>query len=206
MEWQIKLVKEQEQNHAKWSGGITTQLAIYPPTAVYQERNFAWRISTATVEDEKSTFTSLPGFKRIIMPLQGESLKLDHKEHHKAVLAPLETDTFEGAWTTESEGKVQDFNLMLAAGCDGTMNGYEIMDKKIFAPQVSALKSTGAHLTAAFYLLTGKLTVEQGSHYRTLEKGDFVTFTGSSQEKAGDFTLHSKDEVPAIVACVVVRY
>lgn len=206
MEWKIEVVKEENQSHAKWSGGITTQLAIYPADGVYAKRNFLWRISTAMVDDAKSTFTSLPGFKRIIMPLRGELLKLNHKEHHKKDLQHLETDTFQGAWTTESEGKVQDYNLMLAKGCDGSMEGYEILSKQIFSPKVDKLKSIGRTVTVGFYLLTGRLTVEQGNSTVTVAKGDFVTFTGPVKVKIGDFTLHSKDEVPAIVACTVVKY
>ncbi|MCH3915473.1 MAG: HutD family protein [Acidaminococcaceae bacterium] len=206
MGWTMKVVTEKEQNRAKWSGGITTQLAIYPPEADYQKRNFAWRISTASVDDEKSTFTSLPGFKRIIMPLQGEPLKLNHKEHHKVTLNPLETDTFQGAWTTESEGRVQDFNLMLAAGCDGNMQGYDIIDKCSFKPQINTLESKGNTVTVAFYLLTGQLTIEQGKQTSKIQKGDFVTFTAGAKEKPGEYVLRSKGEVPAILACVVVKY
>ena len=206
MDWKIEVVKEQDQNKAKWSGGITTQLAIYPADGVYAQRNFLWRISTAMVDDAKSTFTSLPGFKRIIMPLRGELLKLDHKGHHKKDLQHLETDTFQGAWTTESEGKVQDYNLMLAKGCDGSMEGYELLDKQIFSPKVAKLKSLGNTVTVGFYLLTGQLMVEQGKNIHSLEKGDFVTFTGPAKGKIGDFTLHSKGEVPSIVACTVVKY
>jgi environmental stress-induced protein Ves len=206
MGWTMKVVTEKEQNRAKWSGGITTQLAIYPPEADYQKRNFAWRISTASVDDEKSTFTSLPGFKRIIMPLQGEPLKLNHKEHHKVTLNPLETDTFQGAWTTESEGRVQDFNLMLAAGCDGNMQGYDIIDKCSFKPQINTLESKGNTVTVAFYLLTGQLTIEQGKQTSKIQKGDFVTFTAGAKEKPWEYVLRSKGEVPAILACVVVKY
>ena len=206
MGWMMKVVSEEEQNRAKWSGGITTQLAIYPPGSEYKERNFAWRISTATVDDAKSTFTALPGFKRIIMPLQGEPLKLDHKEHHKVVLNPLETDIFQGAWITESEGRVQDFNLMLANGCDGNMQGYDIVDKCIFKPQTDKLESNGNTVTVAFYLLTGQMNIEQGKQTSKIQKGDFVTFTAEAKEKPVEYILRSKGEVPAIVACVVVKY
>ncbi len=206
MAWTIKIVKEQEQDHAKWSGGVTTQLGIYPLTALYKKRNFAWRISTATVEDAKSTFTSLPGFKRIIMPLQGEPLQLNHKNHHKVTLQYLETDTFQGDWVTESEGKVQDFNLMLADGCDGSMQGFEVMDKCTFNPPIAKLETKGDTVTVAFYLLTGQLMIEQNSQSGKMNKGDFAMFTAPATIKHGEFVLHSKGDVPAIVACVVVRY
>ena len=34
----------------QWSGGATTQLAIAPKGAVYADRDFLWRLSSATVE------------------------------------------------------------------------------------------------------------------------------------------------------------
>ena len=37
----------------------------------YQSRDFLWRLSSATVELEESTFTSLPDFDRIIPTLKG---------------------------------------------------------------------------------------------------------------------------------------
>ena len=34
----------------EWSGGTTTQLAISPERAAYGDREFLWRLSSATVE------------------------------------------------------------------------------------------------------------------------------------------------------------
>ena len=48
-----------------WSGGTTTQLAIAPEGAVYAERSFLWRVSSATVELETSDFTPLPDYNRL---------------------------------------------------------------------------------------------------------------------------------------------
>ena len=52
------LKKAEDFVTSKWSGGSTTELYIYPPQAVYREGNFKCRISSATVEVEKSDFTS----------------------------------------------------------------------------------------------------------------------------------------------------
>ena len=43
-----------------WSGGTTTQLTIAPAGAVYADRDFLWRVSSATVELDESDFTALP--------------------------------------------------------------------------------------------------------------------------------------------------
>ena len=58
-----------------WSGGTTTQLAIAPEEAVYAERDFLWRLSSAQVELEHSDFTPLPDYNRLISVLNW-SLKL----------------------------------------------------------------------------------------------------------------------------------
>ena len=50
----------------KWSGGLTTQLGIAPASAVYADRDFLWRLSSATVEDAESDFTALPDYERLI--------------------------------------------------------------------------------------------------------------------------------------------
>src|SRR3989344_2980024 len=99
-----------EQPVNNWTGGITRQLAIFPFNADLAERNFIFRISTATVETERSAFSKFAGFQRILMILEGE-LKIDHKEHHIKELSPFETDIFDGSWETTAEGKVVDFNV-----------------------------------------------------------------------------------------------
>ena len=57
---------------SSWSGGTTTEFSIAPENGNYQSRDFLWRLSSATVELEESTFTSLPDFDRIILTLEGE--------------------------------------------------------------------------------------------------------------------------------------
>ena len=86
--YSIELIKKEEQTTTNWSGGTTTELAIYPKDAIYSQRNFKWRLSSAVVNDEKSTFTSLKGIWRLIMVLDGE-LTLEHKGKHTVHLNPL---------------------------------------------------------------------------------------------------------------------
>ena len=49
-----------------WSGGQTTQLFLSPKEGSYPDRTFDFRLSTATVEVEKSDFTDLTGYHRIL--------------------------------------------------------------------------------------------------------------------------------------------
>ena len=50
MEW--KLLTKEDYVTTTWSGGTTTQLAIAPEGAVYADREFLWRLSSAGVELE----------------------------------------------------------------------------------------------------------------------------------------------------------
>ena len=61
-----RIIRKGELPVSRWSGGTTTQLAIWPEGAVYAERNFVWRVSSARVETQESEFTSLPGVARTI--------------------------------------------------------------------------------------------------------------------------------------------
>ncbi|MES2559497.1 MAG: HutD family protein [Bacteroidota bacterium] len=106
------------QHTTNWSGGTTTQLCVYPKDSTYAGRDFLFRISTATVETETSTFTSLPGFQRVLMILNG-LLVITHQNHHTKTLHTFDSDRFDGGWETSAIGKVTDFNLMMAEGVTG---------------------------------------------------------------------------------------
>ena len=107
----------------KWSGGLTTQLGIAPEGAVYADRDFLWRLSSATVEDAESDFTALPDYERLISTLEG-TIELSHNGGEKLTLNPYEVHRFDGGDSTHSWGCCRDFNLMLRKGkCEGKMRG-----------------------------------------------------------------------------------
>lgn len=110
---------EKDYKTSAWSGGTTTQLFIWPPQGNYNKRDFLFRISSATVETETSTFTELPGIGRYITPLEG-GFTLQHKGHYSITLQPLQIDSFSGDWQTTCIGKARDFNLMLK-NCQGLL-------------------------------------------------------------------------------------
>lgn len=115
----VQKVEAAQQVVSRWSGGTTTQLAIAPAGALYGDRNFLWRLSSAVVELPKSDFTPLPDYARILMILRG-TLKLTHDGGPEITLGELEQDRFDGGSHTVSWGQVVDFNLMLRKGsCDG---------------------------------------------------------------------------------------
>ncbi len=121
----FEILRKPDQPVSTWSGGITTQLAIYPPGASYLHCNFLFRLSSATIEDEISEFTSLPGVMRQIMILEGR-LEMTHEGHHKCTLNPYETDVFEGGWKTTAKGKATDFNLMMKGNAKGWLDHFRL--------------------------------------------------------------------------------
>ena len=59
---EYRIYRESDFRVSNWTGGKTRQLAIFPENASYLERNFLWRLSSATCEKEESQFTRLPDF------------------------------------------------------------------------------------------------------------------------------------------------
>lgn len=116
----IKLLTNDDYLTSVWSGGKTTQFYIYPEDAIYKELNFKFRISSATVELDKSEFTRLDGVHRFITPLDKE-LKLTHNHKDFVELRPFDVYEFEGGIDTTSFGTARDFNLMLANGAKGKL-------------------------------------------------------------------------------------
>mgnify|MGYP004574533929 CR=1 FL=1 len=115
-----RIIKPEEYETGVWSGGTTTQLAIYPPGASYADRNFIFRLSSATVETEQSEFTHLPDYDRWLMIFEG-SARLVHDRGKEVLLNPYEYDAFDGGISTVSFGRVTDYNLMLRKGGTGSM-------------------------------------------------------------------------------------
>lgn len=112
----MKHLTEADYSVSRWSGGSTTELAIGPEGARYADRDFLWRVSSATVDLETSEFTPLPDYERLIAPLFG-TMVLSHNGGAPVTLDLLEVHAFSGGDSTHCEGKCTDFNLMLRRGC-----------------------------------------------------------------------------------------
>lgn len=105
------IISPQDWKVSSWSGGTTSELYIHPKDASFKKGNYSLRISIATVEVEKSTFTPLVDVDRVLTVLEGE-IELIHEGHHSAILKQYDQDVFSGDWLTKSFGKVRDFNVM----------------------------------------------------------------------------------------------
>jgi environmental stress-induced protein Ves len=116
----IKVFPLDKTKTVQWTSGTSTELFIHPSTGSFAERDFIFRISTATVESEVSIFTHFAGITRHLMILKGE-LELIHVDRYTKTLSVFEQDTFSGEWETKAHGKVTDFNLMLKDGASGKL-------------------------------------------------------------------------------------
>lgn len=105
-------IKKEDLKFSEWAGGKTKQLAIYPQDSSYSNRDFIWRISSATVETESSEFTVLEDYNRLLMILDG-SIELNHNDTEIVNLNKYDQTEFDGSNVTASKGRVKDFNLML---------------------------------------------------------------------------------------------
>ncbi|MBQ9882311.1 MAG: HutD family protein [Synergistes sp.] len=196
----ISVKKRFELHHSRWSGGITTQLAIWPADADYASRNFRWRISSAVVEEESSVFTHLPGVRRCLMTLSGE-LSLMHDGTENIQMRPLrDVFRFDGGKETTSVGRCVDFNLMLCGGFRGDIG-------PLHAPDALQLPAAGSDLLwyGIFFAADAEVSVRYKGYRVDLsrDKGDFVLITYRPLLcGAVTLSLSSEEEVPAVFASV----
>ncbi|MEG1710721.1 MAG: HutD family protein [Clostridia bacterium] len=153
----IKIINKNGNGQSTWSGGVTTELFIYPLNSKYSERNFKVRVSSALVKDKQSIFTHLDGVKRYLTPINTTFI-LNH-DGVKVTIKEKEVDVFDGGCHTECIGSGQDLNLMLN-GAKGEMN-------VIFKNQIY-LKSKDACF-ALIYAYKNTKTLINGQQYNLNE-------------------------------------
>ncbi len=107
----FKIHRFQDAVTTTWSGGKTSELFIYPKNSLFSERNFDFRISSATIDVENSDFTSLPNYNRLLAILEGK-LEIIHEGKYSKLLQQFDIEEFHGSWNTSSIGKVRDFNVI----------------------------------------------------------------------------------------------
>lgn len=174
MSFSYNIIKKDSHLTSQWSGGTTTELAIYPKDSTYSNRDFLWRLSSANVELLNSDFTLLPDYNRILMVLEG-SLELIHENQYTKTLNTFEQDSFSGGWITHSVGSVIDFNLMLGANAFGKLDAINIAPNG----QISMILddfgiSDTSNICHAFYALNDNINaIVQNSEF-DLEKGDLL--------------------------------
>lgn len=133
-----KVISKEDFLTTKWSGGETTQLAIYPEDEMFSNKEFLWRVSSATFTSKESNFSDFSSYHRYILPIEGK-LNLFHKGLYNRVLDKYEVEYFDGSWTTFSTNTLdcRDYNFIVKSGNDAKMqilknrDEYSFMDSTI---------------------------------------------------------------------------
>lgn len=149
MKW--KLLTKDDYVTTNWSGGTTTQLAIASEGAVYADRDFFWRLSSATVELEHSDFTPLPDYDRLLAVLEGV-IQLKIGQGKPFPLVPGRVAAFDGGVPVESWGRCVDFNLMVRKG-KGRGSLHELRREKALEETIQPEAGTCG---LAVYCVSGK--------------------------------------------------
>ena len=187
----IKIYKSENFMQSRWTGGTTTQLAIFPEDANYLKRNFIWRLSTATCDLEETTFSKLPDYDRVLMVLKGDVV-LAHQDVRVTRLSELEQDRFDGGYITKSFGKITDYNLMTAKGNKGYLDVIELTaeSKELTFERDEELDC----FDVTFYCRDGYATITAGTETFMLMPGQqmVASFAAGDEVKMsvmGDGTL-----------------
>lgn len=177
---EYKVYQQQDMSVSNWTGGTTKELSIYPKAAKYLDRNFIWRLSSATIETEESDFSKLPDYNRVLVVLEGDVV-LAHQDERVARLKQYEQDRFDGAFKTKSFGKITDYNLMTLKGNEGflTCIPLEKEPKDVSFNQVSGFEKC----SHGFYCNEGYAVVSLNGQTIMVGQGQQLVIDGQCDEK-----------------------
>lgn len=120
----IEIKKFQDFKVSDWSGGRTWEIIIDPENSNVANRDFSYRVSTATCELDQSEFSDYTGYMRYISPVDGV-LKL-YKDGQEHSLEAYQVFHFSGEDKIISKGKVRDYNLIYKKDLEGSLESFEI--------------------------------------------------------------------------------
>lgn len=176
----FRFFRQENYKVSQWDGGTTKELAIFPETADYSQRDFLWRLSSATVEKEESHFSHLPDYDRVLMVIEGEVV-LSYENQRVTRLIRLEQDRFDGGWNTTSFGKITDYNLMVRKGSEGYLDLiFPEKEKQLYR---STEESTKTHSVHTLYCLDGYAVVCIGDESSLLKAGEQLVIESEEGEE-----------------------
>ena len=162
----ISLIRLDDHRLVPWKNGrgMTREVA----DGHRPDGSIVWRVSLATV-DRDGPFSDFAGYKRVIMMLEGEGMRLDFGGHGSALLdRPFVPVVFDGAWPTSARlvgGPTRDLNVVTARR--------DAASSVAVLPVDGALDIAGCGLTLV-HVLRGKVVAAAGS----LVAGDTLRLDG----------------------------
>lgn len=201
MNYKIDIIETDSFKTSTWTGGKTTELCIYPKDSVYKNLDFNWRLSSATVEVEHSTFTKLPSITRYICTLNG-TLSIKHNNESIINLSPFQVHKFQGDLNTESFGQVTDFNLMIGPGCEGVLSSFNLDNSLNFSS--FSCDKVYTHINEAFYCPNGSfyISIDNSTEY-IINKNTLVLVTIPYNHSI-NITIHSDKEITLLRSTMVI--
>lgn len=209
MSYSMEIIRKNENKISTWSGGTTTQLYIHPENAIYAERNFKWRLSSAKVVAEESIFTPLPGISRILMIIEGQ-VAIEHQGHHSAILKAFDKDSFSGDWTTRCVGKATDFNLMTNNECSGSMDVFSVdageIREVLFDHKDNNIGKFSL-VADTFYIIGGNIEIIMKSAERQdIHDGDLLMVKRKVGEKVNQVEFKNNGDKKVNVIRTIIYY
>ena len=144
--------------------GFTLEIAREPTRG----KDFAWRLSLADI-DTDGDFSAYPGYRRALVLVAGERLRLKFRGHGNRILDPARRGArFEGDWETHCaipRGRCTDLSLIVHKGSGVRSRAV------VRAPRVMRVNSTGhtvlaANLQGAMFVIAGSVAVSESIRAR----------------------------------------
>ena len=186
---------------SKWSGGETTELFIYPLESDYKKRDFLFRLSSATVKEDRSVFTKLPKINRKLFVLEG-SIKLTHNEKEGHWLMPNEQESFNGEWDTISEGMVTDYNLMTKDGIISSIDSILLSSKD--TEKCVVYNKANKKCFLFFYVWQGEVSIKNHYEKKRIKAKELLVFEIKKETIVSGFDLiNESDTISRIVKTII---
>ena len=155
----ISFLPKKDSKASIWSGGFTYEYMVYPETASYADRDFAFRISSATIEKVPSEFTKFKGYHRYLVMLDN-SLDIEVNKKKK-IYEKYEIMEFNSDDEVTSYTKGIDLNWMVSEKIS-----YHKLEVK------NGNQNCNAQIILLFFLDPTVITINEKSYY--LEPHDLL--------------------------------
>lgn len=158
----------------KNGGGSTTEIAIAPPDAGFDD--FEWRVSLATIAAD-GPFSQFPGVDRTLVLVEGHGVTLDFEDGERVLVCEDEPlATFPGETGVDAKlnrGATTDFNVMTRRErCHHEFGRRVLAGTSTFAPR--------GDVTVLFLAQGDSLTVSNDAERIGMVRFDALVFDGDA--------------------------
>ncbi len=196
-----RIIRKDEVKKRLWSGGTVNQLFIDPEDADVADKDFVFRVSTATVDVEESLFTFYDDYDRIIMTT-GKDFVLVHDDRDEVFLSKYEPHLFYGGDKTRSKGKVNDFNLIMKRGaCRGDTMAMSLAKGSLVYPRKGNNK--GHETLEIVFCAKGRLTFRFKDIEENLLRGDVLIIDHGAMP--GKYVLSNEEDQFCDLVVTMIR-